>query len=465
MKADIIIKNAYIVTVDSQREVISNGYLVISDGIIKEIKEGSVPSEHEADTIIDASGMVVFPGLIDTHMHMFQTMFKGLGRDKTLFDWLDASVRPSLHKLEPEVCYYAALLGCIESIRSGCTTILDYMYAHAVKNTNEAVIKAMDEIGIRGILGSGKINTQSYPKEFNISYHETEQEYFDNLIRIHNELKSNDRLDICMAPGIIMEVTEDCFKEMRKVADDTGMLITMHLLETDDDDEFCISENKMTCTEYLEKIGVLGPDFLAVHTVKATDKDIDIFKKYDVKISHNPVSNMILGSGIAPIAKMRERGLTVSLACDGAASNDSQDMMEVLKTTALLQKVGNEDPSVVPADAVVEMATNGGAKAVGKDSIIGSLEVGKKADLFIYDPMKNRSVPVYDPVSSLVYCSSPNNVNTVIINGKVIMKNNEIKTVDEEKVIARVQENANKLAKELNLGNSQWGKRMPLMFN
>ncbi|MDD6436001.1 MAG: amidohydrolase [Clostridiales bacterium] len=464
MKVDLIISNIYVVTMDGDRKVIRRGYIAIADGVIKAVGEGECPGDIQADRVIDGQGKAAFPGLVDTHMHMFQTMFKGLGRDLRLFDWLDSTIRPSLHRLDPEICYYAALLGCMESIHSGCTTILDYMYAHAVPGTNEGVVRAMNDIGIRGILGSGKINAEAFPPEFNVSYFESEQIYFDNLLKLHNELKDNDRVDVCMAPGIIFDITDDCFREMRKVADETGMLITMHLNETIDDDEYCIQVKGKKCTEFLDDLGVLGPDFIAVHTVLTDDTDLHYFKKNDVKISHNPVSNMILGNGAAPIIRMQEEGLTISLACDGAASNDSQDMIEVLKTTALLQKAAHKDPAVMPAQTVLEFATLGGAKAIGKEAQIGSIEVGKRADLFLYDPMYHRSVPVYDPVSSLVYCSSPNNVDTVIINGKVIMENKVITTIDEERVMAKVQENANELASVLGLGNNQWGVRTPNLF-
>ena len=484
-KITLLVINAYIVSMNACRSVWADAWLAVEKdriaaaGPMDQLRAAGWDARDPAASfvlnaqdseaaldltgakVIDAKGKAVFPGFIDSHMHMFQTIVKGLGRDKTLLDWLDASVRPTLYRMDPELVYHTALVGCIESIRSGCTTILDYMYAHAQPGTDEAVLKAMDEIGIRGILGRGCADTRPIAEKYHIDYYETEEQFFDIVVGLQEKLKGHSRLSVAMAPGFVLDFSKDAFVEMRRVADQTGIKMTMHLLETDDDDQFSLANYGKTTTEFLEDLGVLGPDFLAVHTVVARDEDIDRFVKYDVKISHNPASNLILASGIAPIAKMRKRGLSVSLACDGAGSSDSQNMLEALKLSALLQKGSLRDPSVIPASEALEMATCLGAKCVWMEDETGSLEAGKKADFFLYDPLRPTSVPVYDPVSSLVYCSTPDCVQTVVIDGEVVMEDRVITKIDEQKIIRETQEIAQGLVKDLGLGNDQWGERMP----
>ena len=190
------------------------------------------------------------------------------------------------------------------------------------------------------------------------------------------------------------------------------------------------------------------------------EEDFDIFKQYDVKVSHNPVSNMILASGVAPVERMVKEGLTVSLACDGSASNDTQDMMEVLKTTALLQKVHLRDAAAMPASRVLELATLGGAKAVMREGDLGAIAAGMKADLVIYDPFHGRSIPVHDPVSAIVYSSSQANIESVMVDGVFVMEHKRMTMIDEEKVLYATQKAAEKLINEVGLGNTQWGRKI-----
>lgn len=460
LKADIIIKNAYVITMDSGRRVIEDAVIIIVEDKIAHIGNIELLKEYKAEKIIDAKGKLVFPGFISTHTHLFQVMLKGLGRDKTLFDWLDSSVRRAIHKIDKECCHYAALTGCIEAIRTGTTTVLDYMYCHGQPGLDIEVIKAFEKIGIRGIFGRGNTNTDSFPKDIACPYKETEEMFLSDVERLAQEYKDHPRISIAIAPGIIWDISDNGFRKIREIADKYKIPITMHLVETEDDDEYSLKTMGMRTIPYLEKVGILGPDFIAVHCVHMNDEDRALLKKYDVKISHNPVSNMILASGVAPIPKFLEEGMTVSLAFDGAASNDTQDMLEVIKTTALLHKVNTRNAAVVSAGEVLEMATLGGAKSVLMEDRIGSIEVGKKADMFIYNPVNARSIPIHDPVSTIVYSSAQQNVETTIIDGKIIMEEGKFLTVDEEEILHKTQEIAAKLVTEAGLGNMQWGKQI-----
>lgn len=462
-KIDTIIKNAYLVTMNAKREVIPNACIAVEGDKILAVGTDALLEQYQADNIIDAAGKYVFPGFISTHSHLFQTMLKGLGRDKFLMDWLNSSVRVALHNYDEETVYYAALSGCIEAIRSGTTTILDYMYAHPIKGLDDCVIQAFEDIGIRGVLGRAFTTVGSFPPEIACPMVETEQDFFDNVRRLEKKYRGHSRIGVCMAPGIIWDHTNDGFREMRRTANELHMPITMHLVETPDDDAFSQQMYQEDTIPHLEKLGILGPDFIAVHCVYMKDEDLDTFKKYDVKVSHNPNSNMVLASGVPRIPEMLQKGITVSLACDGSASNDTQNMLEVIKAASLMQKVHHRDPSLMPASTVVELATLGGARAMGREDSIGSIEPGKKADLVIFDPLSPFSAPVHDPVSALVYSCSPDNIKTVMIDGKVVLKDGKMANVDEEKVIRETQRLATKLVEKSGLGNVQWGQKMPLL--
>lgn len=459
-KVSCIIKNAYVVTMDKERNVVSNACIVIDKDKIVEVGTEEIAANYEADRVVDAKGKFVFPGMISTHSHLFQNMLKGLGRDKLLFDWLDSSVRKALYRFDGESCYYAALAGCMEAIQSGTTTLLDYMYCHTKPGLDDYVMKAMEDVGIRGILGRGFTNTANFPPEFGVTYHDTEQNMFDDIRRLHKAYKDHSRLGVAIAPGIIWDNTDDGYREMRKIANELHIPLTMHTLESEDDDKYCVEVRGGRTIPHLERLGFIGPDFIAVHCIHMEEEDFDIFKQYDVKVSHCPVSNMILASGVAPIERMVKEGITVSLACDGSASNDTQDMMEVLKTTALLQKVHLTDAAAMPASKTLELATLGGAKAIGREADLGALAAGMKADLMIYNPYKGRSIPVHDPISTLVYSSSQENIEAVMVDGQFVMENRKMTMVDEEKVLYETQRVARKMVEEVGLGNTQWGKKI-----
>lgn len=460
---DLIIKHAYLITMNEKREIIPDACIAVQGDKILEVGTDALLEQYQADKVIDAAGKYVFPGFISTHSHLFQTMLKGLGRDKFLIDWLNSSVRVALHNFDEDTIYHAALLGCMEGIRSGTTTILDYMYAHPIAGLDDCVTQAFEDIGIRGVLGRSFTNVGSFPPEIACSRVETEQDFFDDVRRLEKKYRDHDRIDVCMAPGIIWDHTKDGFLEMRRTANELHMPITMHLVETPDDDKFSQENYGEDTIPFLERVGVLGPDFIAVHCVYMKDEDLDTFKKYDVKVSHNPNSNMVLASGVAPIPAMLEKGITVSLACDGSASNDTQNMLEVLKAASLMQKVHHRDPSLMPAATVLELATLGGARTLGREKELGSIEAGKKADLVLFDPLSPWSAPVYDPVSTLTYACSPDNIKTVVIGGKVVMENGHMTTVDEDKVIREAHRLGTRLVERSGLGNVQWGHKVPLM--
>lgn len=460
-QADLIVKHACIVTMDENRRILSDAAIAVTGDTIAAVgSTQEILAAYQAASIIDATDKALFPGFINTHSHLFQVLLKGLGRDKTLFDWLDSSVRRALYRITPERAKAAAITGCMENLRSGITTILDYQYCHGHYGIDEAVLSAFEETGIRGILGRGFANVSSLPHRPPVV--ETEEEFFATIERLAEQYKDHMRISIAIAPGIIWDVSKEGFKRCRELANRYGLLLTMHINETADDDTFSRETYGKDTIPFLEEVGFLGPDLIAVHCVNMQEDDIETFQKYDVKIAHCPIANMILASGVAPVPEFQKAGLTISLATDGAASSDMQDMIEVIKATALIHKCVRRDASVVNAGEVLEMATIGGAKAIGREKDLGSIEPGKKADFFLFNPKTPKATPMADPVATLVYSSSEENVDTVVVGGTVLLEGGNYTTVNEFKALADCQRAAAELRAETELGNEQWGQKIQI---
>lgn len=447
---DIFIKDATIVTVNPKREILYHAALAIDGGRILEMggTEQLKQKYPDAKKIIDGAGKAVFPGLINTHNHLFQTNLKGMGDDKVLKDWLTDMTYPSGGHLTPEDCYCGAMIGCIEGIRSGVTTQLDYMYPHPREGLDDAVIKAFGELGIRGIYGRGYMDCG---EEFGVR-----PEIMQDVPAIEADIKrlytayhnsANGRVQIWLAPAITWGASKACMQMTRRLYDELDLHMAIHTAETVFDRNSTLALHGVDDMDILLQYGLLGPKTLLIHCVQVTDRDIRIMKYYNAKVSHNPVSNMYLSSGVAPIPKMNMANIDVGLGTDGAASNNSNDMLEVLKAAALLQKVTHRDPTIITADKVLEMATIEGARCVGLDHEIGSLEPGKKADLFIFNPERNiKAIPMHHPVSTLVYSSTMENVETMMIDGNIVMEDGVIMAFDEKAMIKRCRAQADDLS-------------------
>ncbi len=458
-QANVLITGGTVITMDEERRIIENGGIAVTGDTLIDIgTEEEVRGRYTGIETIDARGKYVFPGFITTHTHLFQTLLKGLGRDKTLFDWLNSSVRVALHNYTEECMYYGAMTGLIEAIRTGTTTVTDSQYCHVGKGFDEPVIQAYKELGVRGVLSKCHTDISGLPPEIRPDYVESEDDYFQEMEDLCSRCAADPMMSMSLAPGIIWDHSKEGFFTTRSMADRYGIPITMHLLETEDDDRFSMEKYGKPTVDVLEECGILGPDFVSVHSVHMSESDFEKFKKYGVSVSHCPVSNMILASGAAPVPRFLREGMNVSLACDGAASNDTQDMLEVLKMTALQHKLMTRDAATVSAAQVLEMATLHGARALLREREIGSLEEGKKADMFIFNPLRARSIPLHDPVSTLVYSAGQTNVETAIIAGKVVMKDGEITSCNEEEVLRKTQHTAARLVEKSGLGNVQWGR-------
>jgi 5-methylthioadenosine/S-adenosylhomocysteine deaminase len=449
----LIVKNATIFPMDKETSVLEDHWLIVNGSRIVAIEPAKTAAEKYASSnVIDGQDKFIFPGFINTHTHLFQNGLKGLGRDKLLFDWLDSSVRKALREIRFEDVYNAAVVGCIENMRSGVTTVLDYMYAHGSQlGLDDAVVKAFEDSGIRGILGRAHTKTNSLPIGSECEINETEDMFFADIDRLMKKLHNNERVTLALAPGIIWDMDEEGYRKLRQYADKYGLQITMHLDESEDDDKYSYEKYGVNSVELLDRNGVLGEDFIGVHLVHLDEKSLEIMAKRKIKGSHNPVSNMVLASGFAPIPELKKLGLDIGLGTDGAASNDTQNMLEVIKTTAIMHKCTHRDATLFPAIEVLKMATIDGAKVVGRESEIGSLETGKLADFFLFNPKNVACVPVADPVASLVYSSNPASIDTVVVHGKIVLEKGVLQTMNEETAVHNLQASAYRLRQRVDL--------------
>ncbi|MDD2371823.1 MAG: amidohydrolase [Firmicutes bacterium] len=460
IKVDLIIKNIMIVTVNEKRELINNGLVAIKGQKFVAVgKTEELETKYEADKVIDGEGKALFPGFISLHSHLFQNSLKGLGRDKSLFDWLDASVRKAYGFIDYNLILAAATAGCLENLNTGATTILDYQYCHAHEmGLDNAVVEAFKRTGIRGILGRGHTKVVNYPGLPPCPIDETEDMFFADVDRLLDELKDEERISLALAPGIIWDLSEEGFKKCAEYSEKYNMNVTMHTLESGDDDAFSIEKYGKTTMEFLESTGVLSNRFIAVHCVQMNESDFNIFKKHELNVCHCPMSNMILGSGFAPVPRMIKEGLNVGLGADGSASSDTQSYLEQLKAASLVHKGNLKDPTVMPAELVIEMATINGAKALGLSDKIGSIEVGKLADCFIFTPHTLSSCPVADPIAAIVYSSEPDNIETVIVGGEIVKENNILIKWSKDDAIKDLVERAKDLRETVSLEETKWGQ-------
>lgn len=424
---DILIKDGILVTMDGKRRVLKGGSISINDGRIEEVG-GSISGS--ADVVIDASDKIVMPGLINTHTHIPMTLFRGIADDMPLMKWLQEEIWPVEGKLEEEHVYAGTLLGCLEMIKSGTTCFNDMYYFL------DSIAKAVNESGMRAVLAYAMIDLGDASK-------------VDAIVREGrkslNNFRNAQRIKAFLGPHAPYTCSEELLTSARELADEHKTGIHIHVAETKEEVENSVRGKKLKPFEYLEKIGFLGDNVAAAHSVWVSDEEIGILKKRGVKIAHAPICNMKIASGVARVPDFVRNDITVSLGTDGAASNNSLDMFESMKVCALLHKVNSMDASVVPALKVLEFATINGAKALGMEKELGSLEVGKKADMVLVDLKKPNLTPLTNPVSHLVYSAKGSDVGTVIIDGKVVMENRQMRTLSEENVLEFAGEQARDL--------------------
>jgi 5-methylthioadenosine/S-adenosylhomocysteine deaminase len=436
--ADIVIKNGIIVTMNEEKILLKNGGLAIEKDKIIDVGESErIHKEYPADVELDARGKAVLPGFVNTHTHLFQNLLKGRRDDLPLFDWVSDVQMPMVkNQFEDalrgdfELGYAAALLGCVESLKSGTTCLVD------MDLRNPKVPEAFKLTGIRAFYAMN-LADQWVPPEVLLPREEV-MEFFEETSRKWHGVE-NGRIECMYAPSTPYICSKEYLQEIKEQAIRNRMRITIHVAETRNERELVKKETGKLPIDYLNSLGFLGEEVTAVHCVWVSDAEIELLKKTDTKVSHNPESNMKLGSGVAPVPSMLRRGITVSLGTDGCASNDNLDMFEEMRTAALLHKVMNLDASVITSLDVLKMATIGGAKSVGLERKVGSLESGKKADLILVNLDTPHLRPLNDVISTLVYCANGGDVDTVMVDGKIVVQDRRVDFLDEKELISDVE--------------------------
>lgn len=436
--SSILIENGSIVTLNDTDQVYKTGYIFIEDDLITAIGSGETPSQYsKADKNIDATLMAVMPGMVNAHTHLFQTFIRGLADDKPLLEWLKTAIWPVAQALMEEEAYIAALVGLVENIRGGATSIVDHHYIHTEPGNDDGVCRAADESGLRFMLARGWTDQDYYPV-----FMEDQEQIIRETTRLREkwQIKGNGRIQVEFAPLIPWGCSEDTMRRTHDVSRGWGGGTHIHVAETKTEVEMNLKARGSRHIEWLDEIGVLGPHMQLVHSIWLDDTELDLIAKHKANVVHCPVSNMYLASGVARIPEMLERGITVALGSDGPGSNNSQDMLELLKTTALLHKVSTLNATVLLPEDVLRMACRGGAVAFGMPDQIGSLEAGKKADIVLVDLDTPMAMPVHRIPSALVYNASNRDVDTVIVDGRILMDDKEILFLDEKALLERARQ-------------------------
>jgi len=440
----VYIRGGILITVDKERRIIKDGGIVIEGNrIVKVGKREDLDKDylHHTDIVIDASRKIVMPGLIDLHVHMAQAMIRGMAQYVRLIPWLKDYVWPLQGHYTTDDGKTSALLCMLEMIKSGTTTFLEVGISG--RYGMEGIAKAVEEIGMRGILGRHVMDQPGYALEESIIHPglvETKEYGMKEVLHMYQRWHGkHGRIFIWFAPRTPGAVTIETYKEIVAKAKELGIGITMHLAEVKEDVEYFKKEFNCKPVEFCQKIGMLGSNVVLAHVVWVDDEEIQLLAKTGTHVAHNPSCNMKLGSGLTPVAKMLKAGVNVGLGCDGGPSNDNYDLIEEMKIAALGQALINMDPKAITAEEVIEMATIRGAKALGLDKEIGSIEEGKKADIILIDYWKPHLVPMLNPVTHIVYAAQGQDVDTVIIDGKIIMQNRRILTVDEERILEEAE--------------------------
>lgn len=418
----ILIKNGYIVSMVSD---IKKADILIEDDRIKKI--GII--NEEVDKVIDATNKAIMPGLINAHIHSAMSVFRGYNDELELMNWLKEMWKVE-DRMKKEDVYYASMISGIEMIKSGTTTFNDHYFFE------EQTAKASEELGLRAILsrcviGEGE-DASTRLAEAEALYNEW-----------HN--KCNGRIKVCVGIHAPYTCPPDTIRRSLELADRLGTPVHIHYLETQDEVNQIFETYEKSVTDYLKDLNLFNYHVILAHGVKVNDDDIEVLKNISGGVVHNPISNMKLGSGFAPVKKMREAGINVALGTDGQGSTNTLDMFEEIKLAAYLQKGMFGTAAAISAKDVLEMATIEGARVLGIDSEVGSLEIGKKADIILIDLNKPHLLPRQDIYSLLAYSVNGADVDTSIIDGKIVMENRKILGVDEEEMKQKIEMIKNRL--------------------
>jgi cytosine/adenosine deaminase-related metal-dependent hydrolase len=445
----MLFTNATIMTMNPTRDIINDGAIAIQNKRIVAIDKTSIiQARYPDEESIDVKGKLILPGLIDTHVHVAQALIRGCADDMALIQWLCERVWVLQGNFTHDDGYVSARLCIAEMLRSGTTTFLESMLAH--RYGFDGIARAVQESGIRACLAGIVMDIGTYATQSN-SMHpgmiESRETSLLGVLDMHSKWEgaADERIHVWFGPRTPGGVTSELYREMTDLARQRNMGITMHLAEVEADKTYLNEKFGLTPVDYAESVGLLGPRSVLVHMVWLTPQEIDKLAATGTTVSHNPSSNSKLASGVCKVPLMLERGVNVALGCDGGPSNNDYDMIREMKLAAIIHKAVTLDPLIVPAETVLEMATINGAKALGLEHEIGSLEVGKKADLIVIDLERLHTTPSMNPVSTLVYAATGGEVDTVMVDGNIVVAKGQLLSMDEHEIIVQANTHAKQL--------------------
>ena len=409
------------------------GFVCIRDGDIDEVGAGAPSFPTDGIDIIDAAGAVLMPGLINAHTHLYQVLLRAVWEDLELLPWLKR-IYGCARVLTPEHFYTGSLLGCVEAIRSGVTTVCEHNFLNPNPQCAFETLRAIEHSGLRAVFARTIMDDGEIVPECT-------KEKPDQAFRLIEELLAKYRgsgIGFMTGPNTPpINTTPALLQEIRRFADANTIGISAHVAESKSVVERVRREHgKHGVVEFLQQFSIPGKNSIFAHSVHVSKDEIAILKETGTSVSHNPVSNMMLGDGVAPVVEMLRQGVNVALGTDGAASNHSQDLFDTMKAASLLQKVHHQDAAAIKPYDVLRMATIGGARALGLDSRCGTIEVGKRADLILIDLETVHSQPVNDIFSQIVHCAKASDVQTVIVNGEIVMRDRQLARLDDKKILA-----------------------------
>jgi len=436
--ADLLVSGGTVVTMDSEKQVIEDGAIAIrKDEIIAIGKRQELTTRFDATRTIQAQGRIVMPGLINSHAHAAMSLFRGIADDLSLDEWLHKFIFPAeARNVTPDFVAWGTRLGILEMLQGGITDYADMYYFE------DEVARVTKEAGMRGVLGETIIDFPAPDNKTTAAAFAYTQKYLDHW-------KNDPLIVAAVAPHSIYTCSEKTLQDSAALARKNDAPILIHIAEAPFELEQSRAKHGLTPVAYLGKIGLLGPDVLGAHCIWINTADIATLAHYGVGCSHNPSSNMKTAAGVMPVIEMRQAGVAVGLATDGAASDNNQDLFEEMDLATKLQKISHMDPRALPAQQVVEMATIEGARALHLEKQIGSLEPGKKADLIIVDVNAPHATPMYNVYSEIVFALKATDVRTVVIAGRVIMEERKMLTLNEDEILQKAKEYQKKILASL----------------
>jgi 5-methylthioadenosine/S-adenosylhomocysteine deaminase len=426
-----LITNALIVPMTERRSF--NGYVQIENSTIAAVDSGALPEVLPDQQVIDAAGGVLMPGLVNAHTHLYQVLLRAVWEDLELMPWL-RRIYGCARVLRPEHFYAGSLLGCVEALRGGVTTVCEHNFLNPNLDCAFETIRAIENSGVRGVFARTIMDRGEIVPDCTKEKPEQAFRQIENLLSQH---QNRHRLKFMTGPNTPpINTTPELLRELRQFADNHSLGISAHVAESKSVVQAVQNQHgKNGVVEFLAQFDIPAANSIFAHSVHVSEKEIGILRETGTSVSHNPVSNMMLGDGIAPIVEMLRQGVNVGLGTDGAASNHSQDLFETMKAASLLQKVHHQDAGVIDPFSVLRMATAAGAKALGLESVCGTVEVGKRADLILIDIDTVHNQPVNDIFSQMVHCAKASDVQTVMVDGEILMRDRQLQRIDDRQIL------------------------------